>query len=128
MRLQLQHGILLSRTNDRQRRCPKVLSKVSISLLNVTSEKVFTFKAVMMRLTRRGCDCASRCDPTCYACAGPGERNCSTCVNGYNLENGVCVVSTICKDGEYCRFWLASSFCVFCPLDFDLNLLYNKIF
>ncbi|XP_048065150.1 proprotein convertase subtilisin/kexin type 5b isoform X2 [Megalobrama amblycephala] len=42
-----------------------------------------------------------KCDPTCYACAGPGERNCSTCVNGYNLENGVCVVSTICKDGEY---------------------------
>uniref|UniRef100_A0A673LQY8 Proprotein convertase subtilisin/kexin type 5-like n=1 Tax=Sinocyclocheilus rhinocerous TaxID=307959 RepID=A0A673LQY8_9TELE len=42
-----------------------------------------------------------KCDPTCYACAGPGERNCSTCVSGYNLENGVCVVSTICKDGEY---------------------------
>ncbi|KAI2661407.1 Proprotein convertase subtilisin/kexin type 5 [Labeo rohita] len=42
-----------------------------------------------------------KCDPTCYACAGPGERNCSICVSGYNLENGVCVVSTICKDGEY---------------------------
>ncbi|XP_016105821.1 proprotein convertase subtilisin/kexin type 5-like [Sinocyclocheilus grahami] len=53
-----------------------------------------------------------KCDPTCYVCAGPGERNCSTCMSGYNLENGVCVVSTICKDGEYCRFihasfWLA---------------------
>ncbi|KAI4878135.1 hypothetical protein NFI96_007718 [Prochilodus magdalenae] len=42
-----------------------------------------------------------KCDHTCYACTGPGERNCSTCVNGYNLENGVCVVSTICKDGQY---------------------------
>uniref|UniRef100_A0AAR2KQ17 P/Homo B domain-containing protein n=1 Tax=Pygocentrus nattereri TaxID=42514 RepID=A0AAR2KQ17_PYGNA len=42
-----------------------------------------------------------KCDHTCYTCTGPGERNCSTCVNGYNLENGVCVVSTICKDGEY---------------------------
>uniref|UniRef100_A0A673M7X5 Proprotein convertase subtilisin/kexin type 5-like n=1 Tax=Sinocyclocheilus rhinocerous TaxID=307959 RepID=A0A673M7X5_9TELE len=51
-----------------------------------------------------------KCDPTCYVCAGPGERNCSTCVSGYNLENGVCVVSTICKDGEYCRF-IHASFC-----------------
>uniref|UniRef100_A0A8C1W980 Proprotein convertase subtilisin/kexin type 5b n=1 Tax=Cyprinus carpio TaxID=7962 RepID=A0A8C1W980_CYPCA len=42
-----------------------------------------------------------KCDPTCYVCAGPGERNCSTCVSGYNLENGMCIVSTICKDGEY---------------------------
>uniref|UniRef100_A0A8B9LCK8 Proprotein convertase subtilisin/kexin type 5 n=1 Tax=Astyanax mexicanus TaxID=7994 RepID=A0A8B9LCK8_ASTMX len=42
-----------------------------------------------------------KCDPTCYSCTGPGDRNCSTCVNGYNLENGVCVVSTVCKDGQY---------------------------
>uniref|UniRef100_A0A4W5LEB2 Proprotein convertase subtilisin/kexin type 5b n=1 Tax=Hucho hucho TaxID=62062 RepID=A0A4W5LEB2_9TELE len=42
-----------------------------------------------------------KCDHSCYACTGPGEANCSTCVNGYNLEAGVCVVSTICKDGEY---------------------------
>uniref|UniRef100_A0A8C8JQA3 P/Homo B domain-containing protein n=1 Tax=Oncorhynchus tshawytscha TaxID=74940 RepID=A0A8C8JQA3_ONCTS len=42
-----------------------------------------------------------KCDHSCYACTGPGETNCSTCVNGYNLEAGVCVVSTICKDGEY---------------------------
>uniref|UniRef100_A0A8C1MNG8 Proprotein convertase subtilisin/kexin type 5b n=1 Tax=Cyprinus carpio TaxID=7962 RepID=A0A8C1MNG8_CYPCA len=46
-------------------------------------------------------DSACRCDPTCYVCAGPGERNCSTCLSGYNLENGMCIVSTICKDGEY---------------------------
>uniref|UniRef100_A0A674DRX4 Proprotein convertase subtilisin/kexin type 5b n=1 Tax=Salmo trutta TaxID=8032 RepID=A0A674DRX4_SALTR len=41
-----------------------------------------------------------KCDHSCYSCTGPGETNCSTCVNGYNLEAGVCVVSTICKDGE----------------------------
>ncbi|XP_078141236.1 proprotein convertase subtilisin/kexin type 5b isoform X1 [Centroberyx gerrardi] len=42
-----------------------------------------------------------KCDHSCYDCSGPGERNCSTCVSGYNLEAGACVVSTICKDGEY---------------------------
>ncbi|XP_076845202.1 proprotein convertase subtilisin/kexin type 5b isoform X2 [Brachyhypopomus gauderio] len=42
-----------------------------------------------------------KCDHTCYTCTGPGETNCSACVNGYNLENGLCVVSTICKDDEY---------------------------
>ncbi|MBN3318924.1 PCSK5 convertase, partial [Atractosteus spatula] len=42
-----------------------------------------------------------KCDPSCYSCTGPGERNCSSCVSGYNLESGVCVVSTICKDGQY---------------------------
>ncbi len=126
LRLQLQCGILLGRTNNRQRRCPEVLSKVSISLLNVTSEKAFTLLQCVT------IDCACRCDPTCYACAGPGERNCSTCVSGYNLENGVCVVSTICKDGEYCRFihasfWLAPYFCVFFPPVSDLNLLKQNI-
>uniref|UniRef100_A0A671VLW9 Proprotein convertase subtilisin/kexin type 5b n=1 Tax=Sparus aurata TaxID=8175 RepID=A0A671VLW9_SPAAU len=42
-----------------------------------------------------------KCDHSCYECLGPGERNCSSCVSGYNLESGACVVSTICKDGEY---------------------------
>ncbi|TSL97355.1 Proprotein convertase subtilisin/kexin type 5 [Bagarius yarrelli] len=42
-----------------------------------------------------------KCDHTCYTCTGPGDRNCSACVNGYNLENGVCIISTICKDGQY---------------------------
>uniref|UniRef100_A0A8C2A1W1 Proprotein convertase subtilisin/kexin type 5b n=1 Tax=Cyprinus carpio TaxID=7962 RepID=A0A8C2A1W1_CYPCA len=51
---------------------------------------------------RHGCDCACRCDPTCYACAGPGERNCSTCVSGYNLENGVSNEES----------WAEGSFCV----------------
>uniref|UniRef100_A0A3Q3MWA6 Proprotein convertase subtilisin/kexin type 5b n=1 Tax=Mastacembelus armatus TaxID=205130 RepID=A0A3Q3MWA6_9TELE len=41
-----------------------------------------------------------RCDQSCYECLGPGERNCSSCVSGYNLEAGACMVSTICKDGE----------------------------
>uniref|UniRef100_A0A8C5FU44 P/Homo B domain-containing protein n=1 Tax=Gadus morhua TaxID=8049 RepID=A0A8C5FU44_GADMO len=42
-----------------------------------------------------------RCDHSCYECAGPGERNCTTCVSGYTFEDGVCLVSTICKDGQY---------------------------
>ncbi|XP_067378152.1 proprotein convertase subtilisin/kexin type 5b isoform X1 [Channa argus] len=42
-----------------------------------------------------------KCDHSCYECLGPGERNCSSCSNGYNLEAGACIVSTICKDGEY---------------------------
>ncbi|TRY60185.1 hypothetical protein DNTS_003795 [Danionella cerebrum] len=48
--------------------------------------------------TQKSCQ---KCDHTCFACSGAGERNCSSCASGYNLENGVCVVSTICKDGEY---------------------------
>uniref|UniRef100_A0A8C1EK54 Proprotein convertase subtilisin/kexin type 5b n=1 Tax=Cyprinus carpio carpio TaxID=630221 RepID=A0A8C1EK54_CYPCA len=56
-----------------------------------------------------------KCDPTCYVCAGPGERNCSTCLSGYNLENGMCIVSTICKDGEYSeKCVLCSSTCSKC--------------
>uniref|UniRef100_A0A7N6B092 P/Homo B domain-containing protein n=1 Tax=Anabas testudineus TaxID=64144 RepID=A0A7N6B092_ANATE len=42
-----------------------------------------------------------RCDHSCYECLGPGERNCSGCASGYNLEAGACMVSTICKDGQY---------------------------
>ncbi|XP_049434017.1 proprotein convertase subtilisin/kexin type 5b isoform X1 [Epinephelus fuscoguttatus] len=42
-----------------------------------------------------------KCDHSCYECLGPGEQNCSSCVTGYNLEAGACVVSTICKDGQY---------------------------
>ncbi|XP_031426860.1 proprotein convertase subtilisin/kexin type 5b isoform X2 [Clupea harengus] len=53
----------------------------------------------------------SKCDPTCYSCTGSGERNCSACVNGYNLEDGVCVVSTICKDANE-ESWAEGSFCV----------------
>ncbi|XP_076845203.1 proprotein convertase subtilisin/kexin type 5b isoform X3 [Brachyhypopomus gauderio] len=52
-----------------------------------------------------------KCDHTCYTCTGPGETNCSACVNGYNLENGLCVVSTICKDANE-ESWAEGSFCV----------------
>uniref|UniRef100_A0A8C7Z691 Proprotein convertase subtilisin/kexin type 5b n=1 Tax=Oryzias sinensis TaxID=183150 RepID=A0A8C7Z691_9TELE len=52
-----------------------------------------------------------RCDTSCYECSGPGERNCSNCVSGYNLEAGACVVSTICKDANE-ESWAEGSFCV----------------
>ncbi|XP_060787365.1 proprotein convertase subtilisin/kexin type 5b isoform X1 [Neoarius graeffei] len=52
-----------------------------------------------------------KCDHTCYTCTGPGDRNCSSCVKGYNLENGVCIVSTICKDANE-ESWAEGSFCV----------------
>uniref|UniRef100_A0A672HAL6 Proprotein convertase subtilisin/kexin type 5b n=1 Tax=Salarias fasciatus TaxID=181472 RepID=A0A672HAL6_SALFA len=52
-----------------------------------------------------------KCDSSCYECLGPGERNCSSCVSGYNLEAGACVVSTICKDGEY---WSEHGKCHLC--------------
>lgn len=53
-----------------------------------------------------------RCDHSCYECLGPGERNCSSCVSGYNLEAGACVVSTICKDGELSTFLSPLCVCV----------------
>ncbi|CAL8254253.1 unnamed protein product [Boreogadus saida] len=52
-----------------------------------------------------------RCDHSCYECAGPGERNCTTCVSGYTFEDGVCLVSTICKDANE-ESWAEGSFCV----------------
>uniref|UniRef100_A0AAQ4NQ12 Proprotein convertase subtilisin/kexin type 5b n=1 Tax=Gasterosteus aculeatus aculeatus TaxID=481459 RepID=A0AAQ4NQ12_GASAC len=52
-----------------------------------------------------------KCDHSCYECSGPGERNCSSCVSGYNLEAGACVVSTICKDANE-ESWAEGSFCV----------------
>uniref|UniRef100_A0A3Q0QVV0 Proprotein convertase subtilisin/kexin type 5b n=1 Tax=Amphilophus citrinellus TaxID=61819 RepID=A0A3Q0QVV0_AMPCI len=52
-----------------------------------------------------------KCDSSCYECSGPGERNCSSCNSGYNLEAGACVVSTICKDANE-ESWAEGSFCV----------------
>ncbi|XP_005473479.1 proprotein convertase subtilisin/kexin type 5b isoform X4 [Oreochromis niloticus] len=52
-----------------------------------------------------------KCDSSCYECLGPGERNCSSCNSGYNLEAGACVVSTICKDANE-ESWAEGSFCV----------------
>ncbi|XP_068560404.1 proprotein convertase subtilisin/kexin type 5b isoform X2 [Cebidichthys violaceus] len=57
---------------------------------------------------KRSC---KKCDHSCYECSGPGERNCSSCVSGYNLEAGACVVSTICKDANE-ESWAEGSFCV----------------
>ncbi|XP_041082767.1 proprotein convertase subtilisin/kexin type 5-like isoform X1 [Polyodon spathula] len=42
-----------------------------------------------------------KCDASCLTCTGSGEKNCTSCISGYNLESGICVVGTICKDGEY---------------------------
>ncbi|XP_075881992.1 proprotein convertase subtilisin/kexin type 5b isoform X2 [Nelusetta ayraudi] len=52
-----------------------------------------------------------KCDHSCLDCLGPGESNCSSCVVGYNLEAGACVVSTICKDANE-ESWAEGSFCV----------------
>ncbi|XP_077200877.1 proprotein convertase subtilisin/kexin type 5 isoform X2 [Paroedura picta] len=55
-----------------------------------------------------------KCDSSCFGCSGPGEKNCTSCPNGYILDTGVCVVGLVCKDGEYidpgghCQFCDAS--------------------
>uniref|UniRef100_A0A670J7E8 SPC3 n=1 Tax=Podarcis muralis TaxID=64176 RepID=A0A670J7E8_PODMU len=41
-----------------------------------------------------------RCDASCFGCSGPGEKNCTSCPNGYILETGLCTVGLVCKDGE----------------------------
>ncbi|KAK1176048.1 proprotein convertase subtilisin/kexin type 5-like [Acipenser oxyrinchus oxyrinchus] len=52
-----------------------------------------------------------KCDASCLTCTGPGEKNCTSCISGYNLESGVCVVGTICKDATE-ETWAEGSFCV----------------
>ncbi|KAK3508672.1 hypothetical protein QTP70_003316 [Hemibagrus guttatus] len=42
-----------------------------------------------------------RCDVSCLACIGPGKRNCSECVEGLTLQDGACVLTHNCADGEY---------------------------
>ncbi|KAG7499791.1 proprotein convertase subtilisin/kexin type 5-like [Solea senegalensis] len=42
-----------------------------------------------------------RCDASCLTCVGPSHRNCSSCSSGHSLQEGVCVVNTVCTDGEY---------------------------
>ncbi|XP_016148018.1 proprotein convertase subtilisin/kexin type 5-like [Sinocyclocheilus grahami] len=42
-----------------------------------------------------------RCDASCLACVGPSKENCSECVDGHTLLDGVCVLSHNCVDGEY---------------------------
>ncbi|XP_005061308.2 PREDICTED: proprotein convertase subtilisin/kexin type 5 isoform X3 [Ficedula albicollis] len=51
--------------------------------------------------TESGYKSCKRCDASCLDCSGQGDRNCTSCPNGYNLETGVCVIGTVCKDGEY---------------------------
>ncbi|XP_041915930.1 proprotein convertase subtilisin/kexin type 5 isoform X1 [Alosa sapidissima] len=40
-----------------------------------------------------------RCDASCLSCVGGGRGNCTGCMEGHTLQNGVCV--TECKEGEY---------------------------
>ncbi|XP_034048082.1 proprotein convertase subtilisin/kexin type 5 [Thalassophryne amazonica] len=42
-----------------------------------------------------------RCDASCLTCMGPSRDNCSSCSGGHSLQEGVCVVNTVCTDGEY---------------------------
>ncbi|KAM7368833.1 hypothetical protein PAMP_013140 [Pampus punctatissimus] len=42
-----------------------------------------------------------RCDAGCLTCVGPSQENCSSCSSGRSLQEGVCVVNTVCADGEY---------------------------
>uniref|UniRef100_H3APJ9 Proprotein convertase subtilisin/kexin type 5b n=1 Tax=Latimeria chalumnae TaxID=7897 RepID=H3APJ9_LATCH len=52
-----------------------------------------------------------KCDASCFTCSGPGEKNCTGCSSGYNLDANVCVVGTICKDATE-ETWAEGSFCV----------------
>uniref|UniRef100_A0A9J8AQS0 Proprotein convertase subtilisin/kexin type 5a n=1 Tax=Cyprinus carpio carpio TaxID=630221 RepID=A0A9J8AQS0_CYPCA len=45
-----------------------------------------------------------RCDASCLACVGPGKENCSECVDGHTLLDGVCVLSHNCVDGKFYKF------------------------
>ncbi|XP_021397203.2 proprotein convertase subtilisin/kexin type 5 isoform X2 [Lonchura striata] len=51
--------------------------------------------------TESGYKSCKRCDASCLDCSGQGDRNCTSCPSGYNLDTGVCVIGTVCKDGEY---------------------------
>ncbi|XP_050185248.1 proprotein convertase subtilisin/kexin type 5 isoform X1 [Myiozetetes cayanensis] len=51
--------------------------------------------------TESGYKSCKRCDASCLDCSGQGDRNCTSCPSGYNLDTGACVMGTVCKDGEY---------------------------
>ncbi|XP_033928587.1 proprotein convertase subtilisin/kexin type 5 isoform X1 [Melopsittacus undulatus] len=51
--------------------------------------------------TESGYKSCKRCDASCLDCSGQGDRNCTSCPSGYNLDTGVCMVGTVCKDGQY---------------------------
>ncbi|KAM4809929.1 proprotein convertase subtilisin/kexin type 5 [Rhinophrynus dorsalis] len=52
-----------------------------------------------------------KCDASCLACSGPGDRNCTSCPDGYVLEGSVCVVGTVCKDATE-EAWAEGGFCM----------------
>ncbi|KAM9328952.1 proprotein convertase subtilisin/kexin type 5 isoform 2-T2 [Gastrophryne carolinensis] len=52
-----------------------------------------------------------RCDGSCLTCSGPGEKNCTSCPEGYFLEGTVCMVGTICKDATE-EAWAEGGFCM----------------
>ncbi|MEE6459413.1 hypothetical protein FKM82_000626 [Ascaphus truei] len=52
-----------------------------------------------------------KCDASCLECTGPGEKECTNCPNGYILEGSVCVVGTVCKDGQYIDLFGSCAFC-----------------
>uniref|UniRef100_A0A4W5P978 Proprotein convertase subtilisin/kexin type 5a n=1 Tax=Hucho hucho TaxID=62062 RepID=A0A4W5P978_9TELE len=41
-----------------------------------------------------------RCDASCLTCVGAGKVNCSSCAGGHSLMDKVCMVSTVCGDGQ----------------------------
>ncbi|XP_029024628.1 proprotein convertase subtilisin/kexin type 5 [Betta splendens] len=41
-----------------------------------------------------------RCDASCLTCVGR-LGNCSSCSSGHSLQEGVCVVNTVCADRQY---------------------------
>ncbi|XP_056146386.1 proprotein convertase subtilisin/kexin type 5-like [Lampris incognitus] len=59
-----------------------------------------------------------RCDASCLTCVGPSMENCGSCSSGHSLQEGVCVVSNLCGDGEFpdsngkCR--VCDAMCVKC--------------
>ncbi|KAG9486782.1 proprotein convertase subtilisin/kexin type 5 isoform X1 [Eleutherodactylus coqui] len=52
-----------------------------------------------------------RCDGSCLSCGGPGDRNCTSCPDGYLLEGNTCLVGTVCKDATE-ESWAEGGFCM----------------
>ncbi|NXV23312.1 PCSK5 convertase, partial [Cepphus grylle] len=61
--------------------------------------------------TESGYKSCKRCDASCLDCSGQGDRNCTSCPSGYNLDTGVCVVGTVCKDATE-ESWAEGGFCM----------------